>query len=74
LRAYSDNGEFFALSTAGVIDERDPAEIEEAAEGFEHPDQGGVVQVFDINKDEMFTDDSDRADGNEFDPIKFVRT
>lgn len=64
---FSHDGEFFALSTAGVVDEGGGEE----EEPVEHPDKGGVIQVFDIDQEQMFTDDDDMEE--EFDQFAFVR-
>merc|ERR1711871_31644 len=64
---FSHDGEFFALSTAGVVDEGGG----EDDEPIEHPDKGGVIQVFDIDQEQLFTGLRDMEE--EFDQFAFVR-
>ena len=64
---FSSKGDLFVLSTAGVVA---PPQENGANEEFDHPDKGGVIQVFETSH-EMFLDDAEMEDG--FDEVKFVK-
>ena len=70
---FSRKGDLFAISTSGVVPPAPEEGADEDAEEWEHPDKGGVIQVFETS-DEMFLDDDDmKAQGNPFDETKFVQ-
>ena len=66
---FSAKGDLFALSTSGVVPPPQN-ENDEEAEEWDHPDKGGVIQVFETS-DEMFLDDDEMEGG--YDEVKFVK-